>query len=650
MADETVEIDVNVDVNTEDAENSFTRLQTQIRETRTALQAAQAAGDQVKFKELKGELDNLEDSLEVVTLKQRQFDDALATAPGIAGKAGQAIKGFDAGLKLLAANPVVATLGALAAILTAVIAALKQTKEGTAALTAVTDAFGNILQPVIEFISKAAVPVFKAFANIVNFFATELGLIDKKVVAAKENFRKLEGQIKQNNATLEGEIELMEAQGEGIDEIAKKKKEQIDGEIQLLQQKKIAFGEITADEEARIIELENKKKVIDAQVQADADKKAKERFKQRQDQFKKDLDAYDFSQKNRLQITQKYFDDEKFELDSQRASNLISEQEYNTQLFQLQQNQNEQALLEQDRFLKARLDKLRAGLAAGLITQAEFDQLSLEKQTEATAAKDAIIKTGYDQEIGYIETVMKQLAELEQTQIEINENIAQSWVDLGSTIGNTFSTLANLFEKGSAAQKIFGVASVIINAASAVGKILIDSKESISSARKVIEQGTATKLQGAAVSATGFINPANFAIGAKMIAAGGSVAAGGAALLAKAKLSAAAQIAAVSATSGAQIAAILSAGKGGAKTTAAGAAGAGGDSGGGTVTIGGPSISAPQIGATASQAGTIADIVGQALDRNNSQLRPIRAYVVGNDVTTQQQLDRRIRTAARLGG
>ena len=237
MADETVDIDVNVDVNTEDAENSFTRLQTQIRETRTALQAAAAAGDQVKFSQLKGELDNLEDSLEVVTLKQRQFDDALASAPGIAGKAGQAIKGFDAGLKLLAANPVVAILAGLAAILTAVIAALKQTKEGTAALTAVTDAFGNILQPVIKFISDAAVPVFKAFANIVNFFATELGLVDEKVVKAKEDFRKLEGQIKQNNATLEGEIELMEAQGKGIDKIAAKKKEQIDKDIELLRAK-----------------------------------------------------------------------------------------------------------------------------------------------------------------------------------------------------------------------------------------------------------------------------------------------------------------------------------------------------------------------------------------------------------------------------
>jgi hypothetical protein len=172
MADETVEIDVNIDVNTNEAEGSFTRLQTQIRETRTALQAAAAAGDSVNFSRLKGQLDGLEDSLEVVTLKQVQFDDALVAAPGPIGKAGQALKGFDGVLKLLSANPIVAILAGLAAVLTAVVAALSKTKEGTAALTAVTDAFGNILQPVIKFISDAAVPVFRAFADIVNFFAT----------------------------------------------------------------------------------------------------------------------------------------------------------------------------------------------------------------------------------------------------------------------------------------------------------------------------------------------------------------------------------------------------------------------------------------------------------------------------------------------
>ena len=643
MADETVDIDVNINTNTDDAENSFTRLQTQIRETRTQLQAAAAAGDQVKFSRLKGELDDLEDSLEVVNLKQRQFDDALAAAPGAIGKAGQAIKGFDGVLKLLAANPVVAILAGLAAVLTAVIAALNKTKEGTAALTAVTDAFSNILQPVIEFISKAAVPVFKAFADIVNFFATELGLVDENVVKAKENFRLLESQIKQNNAQIEGEIELMEAQGKGIDQVAKKKKEQIDGEIQLLQAKKAAFGEITADEEAKIIELENKKKVIDAQVDAYNKKKAEERFKKRQDDFKKDLDAYDFSQKNRAQIAQKYFDDEKFALDKARAEGILTEDQYKQQLFDLQQTQNNEALLEQDRFLKAREAKLREGLQKGLITQTEFDTLTLQKQTETTAAKDAIVKTGYDQEISYISDAQKALLDLQKTQITVNEQIAQSWVNLGNTIGGTFGTLAGLFEEGSAAQKAFAIASVVINGAASVGKILLDTKQQISEAQSVVTQGIAAKAKGAAIA------PLNPIIGGALIATGTAATVTGGALIAKAKTSAALQIGAVAATSAAQIAAILSAGKGGKSTgSAAGAAEGGG--GGGTVSIAGPSISAPQIGATAAQSGTIAGIVAGTLQANQSSDRPIRAYVVGNEITTQQQLDRRIRTAARLGG
>lgn len=63
-----------------------------------------------------------------------------------------------------------------------------------------------------------------------------------------------------------------------------------------------------------------------------------------------------------------------------------------------------------------------------------------------------------------------------------------------------------------------------------------------------------------------------------------------------------------------------------------------------------PSIGAPQIGATSAQEGTIAGIAAGSMAANNSQQRPIRAYVVGNDITSEQQLQRRIKTAARLGG
>jgi hypothetical protein len=647
MADETVEIDVNIDVNTNEAEGSFTRLQTQIRETRTALQAAAAAGDSVNFSKLKGQLDGLEDSLEIVTLKQVQFDDALAAAPGPIGKAGQALKGFDGVLKLLAANPIVAILAGLAAVLTAVIGALSKTKEGTAALTAVTDAFGNILQPVIKFISDAAVPVFEKFAEIINFFGTSLGLVDEKVVKAKEEFRKLELQVKQNNAQIEGEIALMEAQGKGIDKIAEKKKQQIDNEIKLLVKKKESFGEITADEEAQIIALNLKKKIIDAEVAAYEKKrdeeKAKEALKKRQDAFNKEIEQIGKDLKVRTDLNNKYLTEEKFRLDKAKAEGLLTEVQYQEQLFDAQKITNDSNLVEQDRFFNIRREKLKAGLAANLITQKEYDVLSTEALIETTNAKDAIIKTGYDQEIGYINNAAKALTDLQNTQITINENIAQSWIELGNTIGSSIGTLATVFEQGSAAQKAFAIASVVINGAAAAGKILLDAKENISSATKVISQGVAAKAQGIAVA------PLNPVIGGALIAAGTAATTAGGALLAKAKTSAAFQLAAVGVTTGAQIAAILGAGKG--KTSGGATASAGGgEGGGGTPAFSTPTIGAPQIGATSAQQGQLAGIVAGALDRNNSEGRPIRAYVIGNDITTEQQLQRRIRTSARLGG
>jgi hypothetical protein len=63
-----------------------------------------------------------------------------------------------------------------------------------------------------------------------------------------------------------------------------------------------------------------------------------------------------------------------------------------------------------------------------------------------------------------------------------------------------------------------------------------------------------------------------------------------------------------------------------------------------------PSIGAPQIGPTSAQEGTISGIVAGGIISGNSKDRPLRAYVVGNDITSEQQLQRRLKAAARLGG
>jgi hypothetical protein len=76
----------------------------------------------------------------------------------------------------------------------------------------------------------------------------------------------------------------------------------------------------------------------------------------------------------------------------------------------------------------------------------------------------------------------------------------------------------------------------------------------------------------------------------------------------------------------------------------------GGDSGSTTVpAFSQPSIPVPNVGQSQSQTGTLANIVNSAIQRDNSKERPIKAYVTQNDIRTEEQLNRRIRTSARLG-
>ncbi len=125
----------------ETAGQKFTRLQRQIRDTQVALQKAAETGDTAQFEKLKGDLDELEDKLEVTQLKSKQFDDALASLPGPAGAAGNAIKGFDAQIKLFLANPIVATIGAIVGSVLALREALSRTEEGQAKLNKISEGF-----------------------------------------------------------------------------------------------------------------------------------------------------------------------------------------------------------------------------------------------------------------------------------------------------------------------------------------------------------------------------------------------------------------------------------------------------------------------------------------------------------------------------
>ena len=209
MADNTTTYTTIVDVQTkgenelqqmgdtaQETGDKFTRLQRQIRDTATAMQKAAEAGDSVQFNKLKGQLDDLEDKLEITTLKSKQFDDALVAMPGPAGQAGQAIKALDGGMKALIANPVVATIAAIIGVFMLFKKSLESTAEGQETLNRISTAFGKILGPILATIEAVALPLFEGLAFVLEkvgagfaYVAEKLGISKQKISEASSGIK-----------------------------------------------------------------------------------------------------------------------------------------------------------------------------------------------------------------------------------------------------------------------------------------------------------------------------------------------------------------------------------------------------------------------------------------------------------------------------
>jgi hypothetical protein len=206
--------------------DSFTKLQTQIRKTQVELQQAAAAGDKVKFKALRGQLDDLEESLEKTKFQSSQFDDQLASLPGPAGAAGNAMKGLDGVFKVFMANPILAVIAGIVGAFMLMKKALGSTAEGQATLNKISSAFSKIIGPILALVEKVALPIFNAFADVLEFVAegfgdmvAALGISEKKIKEATFNIDEVQ------QAAAEKSKERAEAEKKKQDELSAKRKE-----------------------------------------------------------------------------------------------------------------------------------------------------------------------------------------------------------------------------------------------------------------------------------------------------------------------------------------------------------------------------------------------------------------------------------------
>jgi hypothetical protein len=207
MADNTTTYKAVVDVETtgldnfnklnkslDDSLDGFEDLGAVIEKTRKALQKAAIQGDKTEFKRLRKELNTMERQFEDVEIQSRRFSDALAEQPGIIGLVGGSLKGLDGGLKVLAANPIIAVVTLLAGLFLAFKESLTKTAEGQEVLNRISGAFGKILGPVFALIESVALPIFEKFADLLelvgkgfNRFARFLGISSEKIEEASIN-------------------------------------------------------------------------------------------------------------------------------------------------------------------------------------------------------------------------------------------------------------------------------------------------------------------------------------------------------------------------------------------------------------------------------------------------------------------------------
>lgn len=395
----------------EGAGEKFTKLQLQIRQTQKELQAAAAAGDKVKFEQLKSQLDDLEDGLEKVQFQSKQFEDQLAALPGPAGQAGNAIKGVDGAFKLLAANPVVAVIGAAVGIFLALKKSLESTAEGQATLNRVSQAFASVLGPILATLEKVAVPLFNGLAFVIEkvgkafaFFAEKLGISKEKIAEATLSVDKVQQEFNKKET-------------ERLEDLTKKNEEAL-----------------KKREEARKKAAEERKKREEKEAE-EAKKRAEE-------------EAKNLAEANKV-LTEAY---------------VATLDKRDQEIFQAGQKQNERLAALQKAGIKDVSSVIEQGkIEVAAINKRYDDEEAKKKEEQAKKDKDLEDKRVEDAKKAAEEIKAAKLAE-----IDFKNELTNLEIDAVEKLGGIISSLAGKNKK-------IATAGVIIQAAASIARIIANT-------------------------------------------------------------------------------------------------------------------------------------------------------------------------------
>jgi hypothetical protein len=504
----------------DDTKDSFTKLQLQIRQTQTELQKAAAAGDKVKFKALRGQLDDLEESLEKTKFQSSQFDDQLASLPGPAGAAGNAMKGLDGVFKIFMANPILAVIAGIVGAFMLMKKALGSTAEGQATLNKISSAFSKIIGPILALVEKVALPIFNAFANVLEFVAegfgdmvAALGISEKKIKEATFNIDEVQQKAAEKaKERAEKDKERAEKEKKTQEELAAKRKETsekaieaenkrrenaeaVADKLQELQDKQltdtveIARRTVLAQKEADLKMLKEKGATAQqikqlnaayAVLETQAVAKANEdKTKKSEEDAQKEKDRVKAQEEwllgYKIQMTEKTYTDTKAITDAEEADALAkAKQRLDEKL-----STEEEYLKAQDTIEEFYANKRKEqALANQVAKDALLDQYKIDRSETVFEAEDARIAAEEAKALAELEKLKGN--EEERTKIEafyddlrLKNKKAAAERTLAVAAG-AFGSISDLLGKETAAGKAAAIAQATINTYLAASQVMKD--------------------------------------------------------------------------------------------------------------------------------------------------------------------------------
>jgi hypothetical protein len=637
----TYEIDTKV--NTEGSIAQLKALKKQLKET--------AAGSE-EFTKIYNQIDDLEDKIKSAKGVSSDWIDTLESAGGPLGMLGGALnklklstQSFGAALKATGIGLVVAAISGLVAAFSQTEGSLKKLDPLLIGLQKILGGILEVFQPLLDAFLEMALKALPYITKGVGMFYSGLvslftlikeagagvgkvlkGVFTLDMDSITEGYEQLKGSWSKTVESYEAGVKRFD---EGSKKVTKKEKENAKDlkdiadkalaeklkrmeasdkldEASLEKKKAIAMQEAFNDEQKLAVEMEYEQKSYDLKAKALEDKTAL---------YKKDSTEYKALQAELALLDANHIKSvtdngralEKIHKDNAQA---IVDFEVNLakRLGELEEEKKNKKYETSKAILDSEKQRLETQLNELLPFSENYEQLLID-----------IENNSYNQRMLDLD---KFLADKKITQEQYDRDVAQATTNHNLTLQN--------IEKASfeaRAKEMFRLANSIGSALASMGKENKKAAKAGIRLQQVATIGDIVLNDASAIRKAYKANPLGFGLPWSAFYL----------------LDMVAGVIAANASANRQIAALDSEGASGGSTAVATPA---------TPPFNGTvNVPAPVIGASeASSTGGLGQTIAGAINQNNSTQRPIQAYVVGDQVTSQQQLDRRIAVAARMGG